>query len=123
MPRDLIQAVVLTPWQLTEAHPIIGLVLLALLLAQPVGGFLHHSNYKRTGGRTAISHGHIWGGRALIVLGIINGGLGLRLADNTTTGRVVYAIVAAVMSVAWAAAIAWGEWRSRRNNRDSFGMK
>jgi hypothetical protein len=67
-----------------------------MVLAQPVLGRLHHNGYKATGGRTAFSHLHMWVGRLLITLGVINGGLGFLLAGNTSTGPIAYAVVAAV---------------------------
>ncbi len=67
-----------------------------MVLAQPVLGRLHHNGYKATGGRTAFSHLHMWVGRLLITLGVINGGLGFLLAGNTSSGPIAYAVVAAV---------------------------
>lgn len=40
-------------------------------------------------------------GRIVITLGIINGGLGLKLSDNTTKGKIGYSVVAAIMWVVW----------------------
>lgn len=64
---------------MTESHPIIGLVLVALMVFQPIAGWFHHRQFLRTGQRSAISQGHIWVGRIAIILGMINGGLGLEL--------------------------------------------
>ncbi|KAF3041333.1 hypothetical protein E8E12_006600 [Didymella heteroderae] len=72
---------------MSEAHPIIGLVLVALLLVQPLAGWLHHRQFLRTGQRSAVSHGHIWIGRVAIILGMINGGLGLQLGGSFTIPR------------------------------------
>jgi hypothetical protein len=100
---------------MTEAHPIIGIVLVAMMVFQPVAGWLHHRNYVRTGQRSAISHGHIWVGRTAIILGIINGGLGLELGGVETRYVVAYSVVAGIMGVAYIAAIVYGEFaRDRR---------
>lgn len=40
-------------------------------------------------------------GRIVITLGIINGGLGLKLSDNTTKGKIGYSVVAAIMWLVW----------------------
>jgi len=94
---------------------LIGLVLFCLLFFQPIGGILHHLGYKRHGQRTIISHGHIWLGRILITLGMINGGLGLRLADNATRGEeIAYGVVAGVMWLIWMACAVLGEIRRSR---------
>lgn len=90
-------------------HPIIGIVVFVMLFFQPILGVLHHSGYKRFSRRTVWSHAHIWVGRIGISLGIINGGLGLKLANNTNSGKIAYAIVAAVVWLVWVAAAAWGE--------------
>jgi len=37
-----------------------------------------------------------------MVLGIINGGLGLKLADNTKSGEIAYGVVAGVVAVVYA---------------------
>lgn len=101
--------------QLNEYHPIIGLVLFCLLFFQPFLGVVHHRAYKTYQCRTFWSHGHIWLGRILITLGMINGGLGLLLADNTTSGAIAYGVVAGVIWLVYVAAIVIGERRRARN--------
>jgi hypothetical protein len=96
-------------------HPIIGLVLFALVSLQPIGGILHHLGYRRTGGRTLISHIHIWMGRIIITLGIINGGLGLRIAGNATRGQqIAYGVVGGIM---WLLFILIGVFLAGRGGR------
>ncbi|KAF9697839.1 hypothetical protein EKO04_004085 [Ascochyta lentis] len=100
---------------MTEAHPIIGIVLVAMMLFQPVVGWLHHRQYLRTGTRSAVSHGHIWVGRIAIILGIINGGLGLELGGVETRYVIAYSVVAGVLGAAYLASIVYGEMaRGRR---------
>lgn len=81
------------PW--SDPHPIIGLVLLAFATLQPISGWIHHRIFhKRTvilattnrgprPGRTVWGRAHLWLGRCLITLGIVNGGLGLRLTGRS----------------------------------------
>lgn len=70
------------------------------LLLQPAFGYLHHLRYVKTQKKNAWTHLHVWYGRVLIFLGIINGGLGLRLARDTPAysmaGTIVYAVFAGV---------------------------
>ena len=40
-------------------------------------------------------------GRIVITLGIINGGFGLKLSDNTTKGKIAYSVVAAIIWLLW----------------------
>ncbi|QDS73760.1 hypothetical protein FKW77_005149 [Venturia effusa] len=106
---------------INQPHAVIGIVLFILAFFQPILGALHHSNYKKFQTRTAVSHGHIWIGRILITLGIINGGLGLKLADNSTYGPIVYAVFAAVAWATYVVAIVIGERRKARSNQHIGG--
>ncbi|KAI1100573.1 hypothetical protein F4804DRAFT_318570 [Jackrogersella minutella] len=101
----------------TNAHPIIGIVLLAVLFLQPPLGFIHHSKFKRLGRRTAYSHAHLWLGRSALTLGIINGGLGLKLARASKGVVIAYSIVAAIIWLLWLAAAVLGEVRRRHESR------
>lgn len=53
---------------------------------------------------------HVWYGRVLIILGMINGGLGLQLATDgpayKTAGMIAYAVIAGISGVAFLSAIA-----------------
>ncbi|KAK8221374.1 integral membrane protein [Phyllosticta capitalensis] len=100
---------------LKETHPIIGIVIFVFLFFQPIFGWLHHVLFKKYGGRTFWSHLHLWLGRALITLGIINGGLGLKLTGNVHNWKhIVYAIVAAVVWMVYMVAAVYGEIKRMR---------
>lgn len=48
--------------------------------------------------RSFVGHAHAWAGRAVVTLGMINGGLGLLLSDDATTGEyIAYGVIAAVV--------------------------
>jgi hypothetical protein len=103
---------------LDQPHPIIGIVIFVLLFFQPILGFIHHLQYKKYTRRTIWSYGHLWLGRILITLGMINGGLGLLLASDApaSTGiaasrgqMIAYGLVAAVMWLLWLVAAVYGE--------------
>jgi hypothetical protein len=107
---------------LNTYHPIIGIVLFTLLFFQPILGYIHHVQYKRHSRRTIWSYGHIWLGRIVITLGMINGGLGMLLASDApaflsfrpTRGQIVaYGVIAGIMWLLWVAAIVVGERRRR----------
>ena len=91
----------LTSCQLNLYHPIIGIIVIALLVFQPVLGLLHHRIYRTSLKASFCSVIHVWLGRVAITLGIINGGLGLRLADNTSKGVIAYGVIAGVVWSAW----------------------
>lgn len=102
-----------------NAHPIIGIVLLVLIFFQPVLGFVHHLMFKRHSRRTFWSYGHLWLGRIIITLGIINGGLGLRFAQRfplapPTNGYIIgYSVAAGIMWLLYVLSVIVGERRRR----------
>lgn len=120
LPILQIAARLTTSSQLNQAHPIIGIVLFVLLAFQPILGLLHHRYFKRYSRRTFWSYGHIWLGRIAITLGIINGGLGLQLANNTRNGEIAYGVVAALVWLVYIAAIIIGERKRSRNQPSNY---
>ncbi|OAL56232.1 hypothetical protein IQ07DRAFT_469435, partial [Pyrenochaeta sp. DS3sAY3a] len=99
-------------------HPIIGIIVFVLLFFQPILGFVHHVQYKKYNRRTIWSHGHLWLGRIVITLGMINGGLGLLLASDApaftgfapSQGQIIaYSVIAAIMWLLWVASAIIGE--------------
>ena len=74
-----------------DPHAYIGYILLGMLALQPLFGYAHHVIFKtrflavqagephaKAPGRTIVTHAHLWIGRILIPLGIINGALGIK---------------------------------------------
>jgi len=84
-----------------EYHPIIGMVVVGGLFFQPIVGLIHHWLFKSKGKRTFLAPLHVYWGRVLVILGIINGGLGLELASNTHSGKIAYGVVAGIMGLLW----------------------
>ncbi|KAF2250689.1 hypothetical protein BU26DRAFT_385212, partial [Trematosphaeria pertusa] len=82
-------------------HIILGIVVTILFLLQPVIGWLHHRHFAAKGTKNYKRHVHVWLGRILLVLGVINGGTGLKLSDNTTAGGIVYGIIAGLMALVY----------------------
>ncbi|KAI5794332.1 hypothetical protein DFH27DRAFT_130337 [Peziza echinospora] len=116
----------------SERHKILGIFVFVFLVIQIPLGWVHHIMYKKTGGRTGISHVHIWNGRLVIVGGIVNGGLGLQAAGikkkvlgNIEVGLVekywviVYAVVAAVVGVIYFSG--WGLLLVKGNKAGGLG--
>ncbi|KAG8169741.1 hypothetical protein KVR01_000486 [Diaporthe batatas] len=102
-----------------NAHPVIGIVVFIMLAFQPLFGYLHHRQFKRYQRRSMSSHLHLWDGRIAIALGIINGGLGLRLAGARETLKLAYTIVAAIMGGAWVILALISECRKGRKKVDT----
>ncbi|KAF2503213.1 CBD9-like protein [Lophium mytilinum] len=103
---------------LSNYHPIIGLVLFVVIFFQPIFGWLHHSLFKKYNSRSIWSHVHIWIGRIAITLGIINGGLGFKLALSdgvgSHSGMIAYAVIAAIAWLLMVLATIFGERRKAR---------
>ncbi|CCX05204.1 hypothetical protein FPQ18DRAFT_107195 [Pyronema domesticum] len=83
----------------THFHQYLGTILVGFLFIQAALGMLHHAEYQRTGKRSVWSHMHIWTGRSVIFLAIINGGIGLgpRLANASAGQIAAYSIVVVVV--------------------------
>ncbi|KAI6716341.1 hypothetical protein B2J93_6475 [Marssonina coronariae] len=107
--------------QLSASHSIIGLVVVGSVLLQPLTGLAHHLLYKGSGRPNAATYLHVWWGRAIITLGIINGGLGLQLAGNTRHGEIAYGVVAGAMWLLWMGVIALALLRSEGEPKGESG--
>lgn len=102
-------------------------------------GYLHHHIFKRRTadikankptkppGRTTLGRIHLWVGRGLIILGIVNGGLGIRLASRspfqtdatTRKAAIAYGMVAAAIFSLYAILVVVFELRRRRVQRNT----
>lgn len=110
---------------ISNHHPIIGIVVFGILIFQPILGVLHHRTFKKTGRRGALSFAHIGIGRVAIILGIINGGLGLKLTNNAKQHWIIaYSVVAGVLGLAYIASAVFGEIKmSKDKKRSGFDEK
>ena len=114
---------------LDRYHPIVGIIVFVLLFFQPILGFVHHLQFKKHSRRTIWSYGHLWLGRIVITLGMINGGLGLLLASDAPVGfrptraqTIAYGVVAGIMWLLWAASAIYGELkRAKKATRKDVG--
>lgn len=70
--------------------------------------------FTRKDRKTVWTHVHVWYGRILILLGIVNGGLGLQLANNTRPGTIVYGVVAGLVGVGYCGVMLLVEVRNKR---------
>ncbi|KAL4993323.1 hypothetical protein BDV10DRAFT_199707 [Aspergillus recurvatus] len=114
-----------------HAHPILGLIVIGLLvLFQPAMGLLQHLHFRRTGKKSIFAILHRWLGRLAIILGIITGGLGFRLAgieSNPYTPKsavIAYSVIAGVMGLVYVAVQVLRAVRERAGgSRDLHGRK
>ena len=100
--------------QISSYHGVIGLLVFSLMFFMPIFGWLHHKLFKKYGHRTAWSYIHIWLGRCLITLGIINGGLGLLLAGSPRDWQIAYGVVAGLVWVTYITCAIFGEVKRKK---------
>ena len=124
-----------------DYHQTIGYITVScLVLFQPALGLVQHLRFRKAGKRTIFGHVHQWLGRILILLGIINGGLGLRVSgeigsENVPRWSVIaYGVIAGVVGLLYVAVVfglrAVGKPRStskeetkdRNGNADTNGL-
>lgn len=121
----------------SDPHTKLGAGILVLALLMPILGLVHHNMYKRKAaqhkkggpkpGRTAPGYIHLWLGRILIVLGIVNGGLGIRLASNSPLSSspkmkiILYSVGAAIMFLLYVVFVILGETRRARERSQNRG--
>ncbi|KAK3627544.1 hypothetical protein LTR56_019128 [Elasticomyces elasticus] len=94
---------------LQEPHAIIGILLLAVFFFMPIIGTIHHKMFKRVQKRTVWTYGHIFTGRIGIVLGMVNGGLGLQLANAESAYIIAYGVFAGLMGAGYISTIVFAE--------------
>ncbi|KIW93479.1 uncharacterized protein Z519_06084 [Cladophialophora bantiana CBS 173.52] len=108
---------------LDSYHAIIGLVIFAVIWLQIVAALVHHlalfPKYRR---RTTLAVVHIWLGRILITLGMINGGLGLKLSEDAERGEyIAYGVVSGVVWLVYVLLITYYEIRAPRKSLEERG--
>lgn len=97
-----------------DTHTRMGTIVVALLGIQPILGWIHHAGYKRYQRRTIISHIHIWYGRVLLAVGIVNGGIGMHEKGTDEKYKIAYAVVAGVLGGLYIGAAIWGAIKRSR---------
>lgn len=98
----------------SNAHPIIGIVVLVIMFFLIPLGYVHHLKFKLLKRRTIYSYVHLWFGRISITLGIINGGLGLQLAGASDSIIIAYSVVGGIAWLLWAITAMMGEIQRRK---------
>jgi hypothetical protein len=108
------------PKLFNSVHQGLGIAVVALLLVQPVLGFLHHRSFKQTPSSTLVGKIHrIYLGPAVTVLGIINGALGLSFASNTEKLPAYFGFLIFVTAIIGLALWASGRKKVRNNATNS----
>ncbi|KAL1968577.1 hypothetical protein VTN77DRAFT_1787 [Rasamsonia byssochlamydoides] len=105
--------------RVSDYHPVIGIVVIgALVLFQPILGLLQHLHYRKHGTKSLFAYIHRWLGRVLVILGIINGGLGFKYAGIgravPSSAVIAYGVIAGLMGVGYIFLIIQSTLRARR---------
>ncbi|KAK1780544.1 hypothetical protein QBC45DRAFT_104020 [Copromyces sp. CBS 386.78] len=103
-----------------NTHTRLGTAVVFLLLIQPVLGIMHHKYFLKYRERGVISYAHIWWGRILLILAVVNGGLGLKLTNAGNSAVVAYCIIAAVCFGIYAIVKSWAVVRRGRQQGPHF---
>lgn len=106
----------------SQTHTVFGTVIICLLGIQPILGLLHHRHYLKTQGRGIVSYAHIWWGRILMILGVVNGGSGLQLSRERSSLIIAYSVVAGVAFLSYFLFKGWAVF-FRKNKADSITQK
>lgn len=110
--------------QITSAHAVIGLILFVGLVLQPITGLIHHTLWrKHGGGRTLWSYAHLIIGRIAIILGIINGGLGLALAGEGRSDKIAYGVIVGIVGVVYFALVIFGDYTRIKGGVENDSQK
>lgn len=103
-------------------HMVIGYIVVAwMVLFQPALGLVQHLHFRRAGTRSPMGLVHQWIGRAIILLGVINGGLGFMttgpLGSNSvpTSAVVVYSVFTGVIFLVYMAVVLFASFSPKQS--------
>ena len=97
-----------------SAHQILGLIILLGLLIQIGLGLIHHTMYARTQKPTPFGRVHFFLGPFIMLLGLINAGVGFHFSGNSRLNIPYGAVVGAIVVVLF---IILGCWLCLRRRR------
>lgn len=100
-------------------HTIFGTVIIGLFLIQPFLGLLQHFHSRHSdNNRSAYGYAHVWYGRILMLLAVINGGLGLQLAANSRGGKIAYGVIAGIIGLTYTSMVVLSRRSTKRKPKD-----
>ncbi|KAI4132040.1 MAG: hypothetical protein LQ347_002717 [Umbilicaria vellea] len=106
----------------SDNHPPLGVAIIVLLLFQPPLGYMHHRVFVQKRRSSIWTYAHMWYGRVLIALGIIEGFTGLGLASDVAnqlpssirSGKIAWGILAAMTVVLYVGVVLMALFRRRK---------
>ncbi|KAJ5822407.1 Alpha/beta hydrolase fold-3 [Penicillium robsamsonii] len=83
-------------------HTILGMIIVGTLaLFQPAMGMLQHIFFRKTGRKGHFAYMHRWFGRLMMILGIINVGLGFKLAHGPRGAVIATCVIAGIIAIVY----------------------
>ncbi|KAG6009059.1 hypothetical protein E4U21_003391 [Claviceps maximensis] len=80
-------------------HQILGFIIVAFILGQLGLGFKHHLEYQKTQAPTLFGKIHVWSGRVILFLALVNSFLGFALAQNRIFALVLAGLLLAACGI------------------------
>ncbi|KAM3417368.1 hypothetical protein BST61_g5618 [Cercospora zeina] len=102
-------------------HTIIGTSVFAFAWLQPFLGLAHHFIWAKTQKRTLISGLHVYFGRLLISVGMVNGAIGLALARVSGPEKWAYGVLVSLVWIAYT--LATLDWEIKRDNQGQWALR
>lgn len=105
---------------LVHYHIIIGIVVVAsLALFQPAMGLLQHRFFRKTGGKGPFAYMHRWFGRIMIILGVINVGLGYHFTgvgdpDAPRSAVIAVGVIIGIIGILYILTVGYVNFMRRR---------
>lgn len=96
-----------------SAHQLVGIFVILAVIVQWGLGFWHHRQYKLTQSPTKYGPIHRYFGQAVVLLGVLNGGIGLTWSAAARPFVIAYAVVVAIVGVGVIAAVVWKRFGAR----------
>jgi len=107
----------------TDPHEFLGTVNVALFLLQPFLGAINHYYFRKTGVKTVLGYAHVWLGRVLLILGLVCGGLGIRLADELNPGKIAYSVFAGIAGLVYFVMLGWWYFGRKATKKSEPGQE
>jgi Eukaryotic cytochrome b561 len=108
----------------SEPHFILGTTVISMLLLQPFFGFLHHAMFRHYDRKTFMTFIHVWYGRLIFLLALVNGALGLKLGRSLRGGMeaatVTYSVIAAIIGTLYIAVLLFSAWKVNGKGEEKY---
>jgi hypothetical protein len=105
--------------QFQFGHQWLGLIIFLALILQAALGWYHHRRYvaDKPTSRRWFTHAHLWLGRLLLFLALINIGLGMQLYGNSVGAQVGWYLITIIITALYA----FFYWRTFYRNKKRLG--